>query len=210
MIKTISFDFDGTLVKRSYADYVWLECVPKLYAKEKKISKREAKEFVLKEYDKIGKDRIEWYDIDWWFKNFKMKEDWHNVLTNCKHTIELFPETKKTLSALSKDFELIIISNSRREFLDMQLEETRIGSYFTHVFSTTSDFRKVKKLPEIYLEICKKLDIEPNEMIHVGDDYEFDYESPMKVGIKSFFLDREKADKGKNAIRKLSDLKKIL
>jgi HAD superfamily hydrolase (TIGR01549 family) len=210
MIKIISFDFDGTLVKRSYADKVWLEGLPKLYAKEKKIPLKQAKEYILKEYDKIGKDRKEWYDIDWWFKFFELKENWQNLLNNYRHTIKLFPETVETLSNLSKKYELIITSNSKREFIDVQLEETNIRPYFTHIFSSTSDFDKVKKLPEIYKEICSLLNVQPSEMLHVGDDKEFDFESPKKIGIKSFYLDREKTEKGNHIIRKLSELDTIL
>ena len=210
MIKIVSFDFDGTLVKRTYADKVWLEGLPKLYAKEKKIPLKQSKQYILQEYDKIGKDRKEWYDIDWWFKQFQLKENWQKLLDNYRHTIKLFPETLETLDKLSKKYELIIISNSKREFIDVQLEETGLRPYFTHIFSSTSDFDKVKKLPEIYKEICNLLNVKPYEMLHVGDDREFDFESPKKIGIKSFYLDREKTENGDHIIRKLSDLEKVL
>ena len=59
MIKIISFDMDGTLVKPTYADKVWLEGLPKLYAKEKKIPIKQAKEYIYQKYEKIGKDRKE-------------------------------------------------------------------------------------------------------------------------------------------------------
>ena len=92
MIKIISFDMDGTLVKNLYADKVWLEGIPKLYSKEKKINLNKAKKYIFKEYDKIGKNRIEWYDIDWWFKKLKLKEDYQNILKEYSKYIKLFPE----------------------------------------------------------------------------------------------------------------------
>ena len=141
MIKIISFDLDGTLVKPTYADKVWLEGVPKLYAKEKKIPIEQAKQYIYKQYEKIGKNRKEWYDIDWWFKQFQLKEPWQNLLNNYRHTIQLYPETLETLEKLSKKFELIIISNAKREFVEIQIEETKIKPYFKHVFFITFRFQ---------------------------------------------------------------------
>ena len=51
MIKLISFDMDKTLVKSTYADLVWLEGFPKIYALEKKIDLEKAKQFLLEKYD---------------------------------------------------------------------------------------------------------------------------------------------------------------
>ena len=201
---------DGTLVKPTYADKVWLEGLPKLYAKEKKIPIKQAKEYIYQKYEKIGKDRKEWYDIDWWFKQFQLKEYWQNLLNNYRHTIQLYPETLETLEKLSKNFELTIISNAKREFIEIQLEETKLKPYFTHVFSSLSDFNKVKKLPEVYKHILTLLKIQPHEIIHVGDSKEFDYVSPRKIGIKSFYLNREKTDTGNHILNSLSVLENVV
>ena len=60
MIKVISFDFDGTLATHSFADAFWLEGVPALYAKQNNITLEAAKKYILKEYDNIGDNRVEW------------------------------------------------------------------------------------------------------------------------------------------------------
>jgi putative hydrolase of the HAD superfamily len=210
MIKIISFDLDGTLVKSTYADSVWLEGLPIIYAKEKKVPLEQAKQYIFKEYEKIGKNRKEWYDIDWWFKQFKLKENWKNLLNNYKNTIQLYPETIEILEKFSKKFELIIISNAKREFVEIQLEETYLKSYFKHVFSSLSDFSTVKKLPNVYRDILNFLNIQPNEIVHVGDSKEFDYESPQKIGIKSFYLNREKIESNNHTIHSLSDLENFV
>jgi len=210
MIKIISFDLDGTLVKSTYADSVWLEGVPKIYSKEKKVPLEQAKQYIFKEYEKIGKNRKEWYDIDWWFKKFELNENWQNLLNNYKNTIQLYPETIEILEKLSKKFELIIISNAKREFVEIQLEETYLKSYFKHVFSSLSDFSTVKKLPNVYREILDFLNIQPNEIVHVGDSKEFDYESPQKIGIKSFYLNREKTEENNFTIHSLSVLENVI
>ena len=210
MIKIISFDLDGTLVKSTYADSVWLEGVPKIYSKEKKVPLEQAKQYIFKEYEKIGKNRKEWYDIDWWFKKFELNENWQNLLNNYKNTIQLYPETIEILEKLSKKFELIIISNAKREFVEIQLEETYLKSYFKHVFSSLSDFSTVKKLPTVYRDILNLLNIQPHEIVHVGDSKEFDYESPQKIGIKSFYLNREKTEENNFTIHSLSVLENVI
>ena len=206
MIKIISFDLDGTLVKSTFADKVWLEGLPKLYSNKKNISIKQAKQHIYKLYDKVGENKKEWYDIDWWFKKFKLKESWQNLLENYKDNIELYPETIETLEKLSKRHDLIIISNAKREFIDIQLRETFLKPLFKYVFSSLSDFKTVKKTPEVYEKILSILKIHPDEIIHVGDNEEFDYKTPQIIGIKSFFLSRKKTDKENNIIHSLSDI----
>lgn len=205
MIKFISFDLDGTLMKSTYADLVWLEGLPKFYAKEKEIDIEKAKQYLKKEYDEIGDNRVEWYDLEYWFNHFNLKNDWRDLLEKYRYAIEPFPEVPNVLRRLYQKYELIIISNAKREFIEIELQETELRKYFTFVFSSTSDFHKVKKVPEFYKMICNKISINPDEMIHIGDHKEFDYTIPMKLGIQSFYLNRKKTTKGEYIVYDLEE-----
>ena len=48
-LKVISFDMDGTLVSQDFADAVWLDGLPRLYAEEWGMGFDEARKYVIKE-----------------------------------------------------------------------------------------------------------------------------------------------------------------
>jgi len=200
----ISFDLDGTLVDYSYADSVWCEGVPKIYAAEKKIGFDEAKKYVMDEYMKVGERKIEWYNINYWFSYFGLKTDWKFLLKKYENRINVYPEVRNVLSELGKKHRLIISSNAAREFVDVMVKN--IGIFFERAFSSTSDFGLVKKTPEFYLRLLESLRISKDEIIHVGDHYEFDYLVPKSIGIKSFYVDRNKKRKGEDVIKDLNEL----
>ncbi|KYK22529.1 hypothetical protein AYK21_03825 [Thermoplasmatales archaeon SG8-52-2] len=210
MLKIISFDLDGTLVKSNYADKVWLEGLPELYSKEKNMPLEKAKTYIYNLYGRVGQNKKEWYDISWWFQKFKMNSSWQNLLYKYKDDIKLFPETIETLELLKEKFKLIIISNAKKEFIDIQLKQTNIKQYFKHVFSSLSDFDLVKKTPDVYKQVLEILKVQSDEIIHLGDNFEFDYISPKKIGIASIYLDRNEKENGENTIYSLSELKNIL
>ena len=45
---------------------VWLEGMPRLYALKNGLSFEDAKSFVTGEYGKVGRERLEWYDLSYW------------------------------------------------------------------------------------------------------------------------------------------------
>lgn len=210
MIKTVSFDLDGTLVKGTYADLVWLEGLPRIYAEEKGVTFEEAKQFLEEEYDDIGDNREEWYDLEYWFNRYHLKYDWRELLEKYRYAIEVFPEVIGVVSRLSKKIDLIITSNAKREFVEIELEQTRLRKYFTYVFSSTSDFHKVKKITDFYQMVCDKIGINPDELIHIGDHKEFDYLIPKNLGVKSFFLDRKEKSKGSFVVHDLIEFEEII
>ena len=101
---------------------------------------------------------------------------------------------------------LIIISNARREFVDLEIKQTEIGNYFEKIFSATSDFNSTKNVPKVYSNICKICKVSPSEMVHIGDDYKFDFEVPSKLGINSLFLDRKAIEKRKFVVKSLDEI----
>lgn len=208
MIKIISFDLDGTLIKSTFADLVWLEGLPKIYSQEKGICFKKAKEFIIKEYDKIGNYRREWYDLEYWFNRFNLKYSWKDILEEYRDSIETYPEVLDVLIKLNKKFDLIVSSNAKIEFIQIELEESNLFEFFTYVFSSTSDFNKVKKIADFYSMVCEKIGVNPDEMIHIGDHKEFDFLIPRQIGIKSFYLDRKKTSKEKFSVYDLQDFVK--
>jgi putative hydrolase of the HAD superfamily len=206
----ISFDLDGTLIDLEFSEIVWHYGVPELYAQNRGIEFVKAKDFVIKEYQKVGDQNIEWYDIRFWFHHFDLSESWQEFIQRFRHKITVYPEVEDVLKNLSKKHKLIVISNSAREFVELGMETSGLRDYFTHVFSATSDFKQVKKSSQFYSQICNALKIEARELTHVGDHWEFDYLAPRNIGINSFYLDRTGEKKEGFIINNLRDLEERL
>ena len=210
MIKVISFDFDGTITKTTFADLFWLEGLPKLYSEKYNVDLEEAKNFLFREYDKIGKERLEWYDPDYWFNRFNINYSWKKLMEDYSYAIEIYPDVIPTLERLKNSYDLIIISNARREFIEIQMEKLNIKRYFKRVFSTVSDFNMVKKEGEVYRKVCEQVGIDKSELIHVGDDYKFDFLAPRSIGIKAIYLDRKSGRNGDFVISSLEYLPNLI
>ncbi len=189
--KLISFDLDSTLIDPTYTTFVWEIGIPQLYAKKHRISLPEATSIVKAEYERIGDSALEWYDIAYWFDRFQLSGSWEDLLAEHRDKIRPFPEVKEVMDDLAQYYDLIVTSNAAREFVEVEVKAAEIEGYFVRVFSATSDFGQVKKIPQFYQQICKIMEANPAHVIHVGDHYEFDYLVPKRLGIEAYYLDRD-------------------
>jgi len=197
---------DGTLVDAEFTDWVWGHGIPTLYAEKAGLSFEEAKAFVTEEYLKVGEGAIEWYDIKYWFRFFQLQESWRVVMERYTDKIKVYPDVNHILERLRGRFPLVLTSNAGREFIDIEMEATGLGRYFYRIFSATTDFGQVKKTTDFYRRICQILETGPQEIVHVGDHYEFDYLVPRSLGIHAFYLDRSGERSGDFIIPELRDL----
>jgi putative hydrolase of the HAD superfamily len=205
-VKVVSFDADGTLVTPDFSQAVWYEGIPSLYARRNGISFQEAKAFIEKEYQVVGDHRIEWYDIKYWLQRFGLGPPLaghQQILEDYRHRVSCYPEVTQALSSLSKDYTLIVVSCSTRDFLPYLLDG--IEGYFARIFSTVSDYGQVKT-PEFYLEICRQMCVSPREMAHVGDLWEQDFIAAKEAGLKAFHIDRRGERKDGRSLASLADL----
>ncbi len=210
MVKFISFDMDGTLVDPEFTDWVWLHGIPNLYARKKGLSFDEAKALVVEEYRKVGEGAIEWYDIKYWFRLFQLDQAWKTLMEHYADKISAYEDACHILERLKERYPLVLTSNAGREFIDIEMEVTGMGGYFDRIFSATSDFRVVKKTAQFYQRVCDILKVAPEEIVHVGDHYEFDYLVPQSLGIRAFFVDRSGKMNGDSVLSDLRDLEKKL
>ena len=204
--KVVSFDAEGTLVTPRFSQVIWHEAIPALFAKRWGLEIRRAKEQVFAAYDEVGEHRTEWYDIKYWFKRFDL-DDYEELLSSYRHEISYYDEALEVVMQVGDKYDVIVISNSAREFLGPLLETMQ--GHFKNVFCTLSDFRMLKS-PELYSDICDLLCIDPEEMVHVGDSREFDYDIPLMAGVRAVLLDREGAQGGDGVITDLRQLASML
>src|SRR6267378_1823438 len=103
---------------------------------------------------------------------------------------ELYPEVVEVLEKLSHRFQLAVISNFDGR-LRMIVEQLGVSKFFKHVF-LSSELGADKPDTEIFRRALNLIRLEPNEVLHVGDDPERDWKAATAAGLSIFQLDRRK------------------
>ncbi len=205
-IKIISFDAEGTLVTPDFSYAVWFEAIPECYALKNNTDVVQARRLVEEEYRKVGDQRLEWYDVRYWFDKFGLGTP-DPVMETCRSKVCYYPEVGEVLASLSGRYKLVVASGSTRDFLNHLLCD--IEPYFTKVFSSLTDYKQLKT-PEFYLKICQAMGVRPEQVVHIGDNLQFDFVAPREIGIQAFYLDRKQQSDDRNALTSLIQLKAYL
>jgi putative hydrolase of the HAD superfamily len=200
-IQLVSFDAEGTLVTPDFSETIWHEAIPALYAQKNGLDLAQAKKCITEEYNKIGVHRLEWYDIEYWFSCLDLGSS-EPVIQSCLCKVSYYPEITEVLSSLAAEYELIVASGTPLELLHCLLRD--IKPYFVRVFSSISHYGQVKN-PDFYLRICEEMGVKPSQVIHVGDNWQFDFLSARRAGLNALHLDRS----GENHQESLSDLTQL-
>jgi putative hydrolase of the HAD superfamily len=103
---------------------------------------------------------------------------------------ELYPEVPEVLEHLQPRFQLAVISNFDGR-LRLILQNLGISKYFTNVF-ISSELGADKPDPEIFRRAITMMHLKADEVLHVGDDPERDWNAAKEAGLLVFQLDRPK------------------
>jgi HAD superfamily hydrolase (TIGR01549 family) len=200
-IELISFDAEGTVVTPDFSETIWHEAIPALYAQKQGLDFAQAKRRIVEEYSRIGDQRLEWYDIEYWFDYLGLGSS-EPVIQSCMGKISYYPEITDVLSSLASEYRLIVASGTPLELLHLLLRN--IKPYFVRIFSSISHYRQLKS-PDFYLRICEEMGVKPSQVIHVGDNWQFDFLNARQAGMNAFYIDRS----GRNHQESLSDLTQL-
>ncbi len=194
-VEVFSFDVDGTLVSKSFTDAVWLRGIPEAYAEKKGLSFEDACRIVKSDYERVGDESIEWYHIDHWLHKYGLDITPDELFMRYRHEVHVYEDVEHVLNELkAAGYVLVISSNATMEFIEFQIP-SEIRRLFSHIFSATSHFGEVKKSNSFYTRICQILNVKPQQMVHVGDHWVFDFLNPRRIGINAYFLDRSGSTK---------------
>jgi HAD superfamily hydrolase (TIGR01549 family) len=205
-IKVISFDVEGTMVTTDFSYAIWFEMIPQRYADRWGLSFEEATRKIKREYDSLGDQQIDWYDVQYWFTLFDLgKAD--IAMEELQPRVQYYHDTKDVLKQLQGRFTLSVASGSPRPFLKHLLRD--IEHHFSAIYSSTTDFQQVKTA-EFWTSMCRDLGVDPGQVVHIGDHMQFDFIEPSSIGIKAFHLDRDRKSDTTASLHSLSELTHLL
>jgi putative hydrolase of the HAD superfamily len=112
---------------------------------------------------------------------------------------ELYPEVVEVLTKLQPQYQLAVISNfdGRLRFI---LEHLGVSNFFKHIF-ISSELGADKPDPEIFRRAIRIARHSVDQVLHVGDDPERDWEAAKRAGLSIFKLNR-----AKNSLRDLLEM----
>jgi HAD superfamily hydrolase (TIGR01549 family) len=126
-------------------------------------------------------------------------------MQRCESHVCYYPEVKEVLASLSEKYKLVVASGSKRDFLRHLLQD--IEPYFSEIYSSITDYRQLKT-SEFYLKMCRAMRVTPEQVVHIGDNWQFDFVAPSEIGIQAFYLDRKQQTE--NSVANLLQLKVCL
>lgn len=182
MIKVVSFDIGGTLIKEE-GDYGYsINDLALLVDKDKKLVKKCYKDIFQKEkgsFDELVNkfaDAIDYKRNDK-LDNFFLKKfnDSSSITDEARNAIELVHNL---------GYRIILFSNSCCLIKNTIPKE--ILKLIEHVYYSF-DLGYTKSDKEAYKTIVDDLNVKPDEILHVGDIYSSDYLSPKENGFNALF-----------------------
>jgi FMN phosphatase YigB (HAD superfamily) len=205
--KYISFDVEGTLITTEFSYTIWYEALPELYAEKHSIAVDHAREIINGEIERtITEPLPEYFEVQYWFDKYNLG-DAIPVIMKCRNRIHHYPGVPEILEYLGRQYKLIICSGTPRTTLQYLVQD--IEHHFYKIFSSTSDYNRLK-VPEFYRDICEVLDVSPEELVHVGDNWQYDYLNAQEAGLTSFHISYDRDYCCDNSLTNLMELKEHL
>ena len=90
--------------------------------------------------------------------------------------------TRRVLSALAKKYPLVVITNG-----NMLVERLGLEGQFQHVLKAGGGFR-MKPAPDLFTDMARRLQLPPQQILHVGDDVLTDVAGAIHSGYRSAWL----------------------
>ena len=113
-------------------------------------------------------------------------DDAYAVFTQARNRVQPFPDVLPTLNALHGRFPMVTISNGNAD-----LQQIGISAFFEFSVCAGS-VGAAKPHPDPFLTACDKLGLEPDQILHIGNNPEEDILGAANVGMRTVWVNRHR------------------
>jgi FMN phosphatase YigB (HAD superfamily) len=158
----------------------------------------------------LGINKEEYHNLvkKFWFKNCLEPREFAEILI--KHIQSpygrhsLYPDSLKSLERLSRDRQLLLVSDTsslgKRMFYDLE-----ISHFFRKLYFSCD--KGMTKEGGLYSRVLEDLEIQPQEILVVGDSINADYNVPLNLGSRAILIDRNNQYPEEQSIKSLEELR---
>ena len=108
------------------------------------------------------------------------------VFLGARNEVEFYPDSLEALRRLSRHYRIVSLSNGNAD-----LVRIGIGHHFSAMVSARS-IGVAKPDPRIFHAACAEVDLQPEEVLHVGDDPDLDVRGGIGAGVRTVWLNRQR------------------
>ncbi len=197
--RVLMFDLDDTLVDHSTALRLGAHALAAAAQVEgdRDVFAARWQEIHLEKYPRYLRGELRYEDMCrqriWESINAGLSpEDADDLFTTYKHAYHsawrLFDDVLPCLRALAS-FRLGIVSNGRSAEQRAKLQVLRLDTFFEQI-SLSEETGISKPDRGMYLVSCAAMQVSPESVVYVGDNYEVDYLGARAAGLSAIWLDR--------------------
>lgn len=192
-LKTIIFDIDSTLYTNEEYAFEQVDCQVRRFASERGISDDEARKLVADFREKFAREnggkKISLSNTLLSFGVPIQKSiEWRRELLEPKNFLTRDERLQKTLSALSKKFNLICVTNNPVTPAKKTLVALGVENLISDIIGLdTCNVSKPAREP--FLLAAEKCGSQAQECLSVGDRYDLDIVVPLELGMGGVLVD---------------------
>lgn len=125
----------------------------------------------------------------------------YEVFIDSRQQVVLYDQTVEVLEMVAKQFPLIAITNG-----NALPERIGIGDYIQQTFNP-GNCGFAKPDPRIYQHVCQQLAIRPEQLLHIGDCLDNDFNAAHQAGCQAIWLNhKQHARSIQPQVKELSEL----
>lgn len=107
-----------------------------------------------------------------------------DVFMAARNEVELYPEVLACLERLSGQYRIASLSNGNASLAQIGLDHLFHATISAHAYGTS------KPDPALFHIACRELGCAPEEVVHLGDDIEFDVRGARRAGLHAVWINR--------------------
>jgi HAD superfamily hydrolase (TIGR01509 family) len=166
-IDTLLLDMDGTLLDLAFDNFFWLELVPEVYARSRRLSAEAARDDLFARYRAVA-GTLPWYCLDHWSAELDL--DIVELKKRHRHRIRYLPGAREFLSrARARGKHLVLVTNAHQVTIEIKSSQTGIGDLMD-VIVTSHDYGVEKEQPGFWTAFEAEHRIDPGRALLLEDN----------------------------------------
>lgn len=194
-ISVIYFDLDNTLINR---DAAFLTCMQAFFDENIPTHYFKNEEFKIKKVDQFGytarEEFVEWFIQYYQPKGWDETNFWDYLHANISDFVRpIQPALRTLLLRLQKQYKIGLLSNGSVSNQSRKIRKAQLDTIFpTETIHISQQYKLSKPDVRLFELIVEQSQVQPQQLLYVGDDPINDIKGAAKAGLKTAWISHQR------------------